>query len=70
MFRAMPAQLPKKFRIEATVGGRKRTLAEVADNHHRLVLLRWEPVPCAEVRLVLEEGWSERPMRVFDFEVR
>lgn len=70
MFRAMPAQLPKKFRIEATVGGRKRTLAEVADNHHRLVLLRWEPVPCTEVRLVLEEGWSERPMRVFDFEVR
>ena len=49
---------------------RERTLAEVADNHHRLVLLRWEPVPCTEVRLVLEEGWSERPMRVFDFEVR
>lgn len=70
MLRPMPAQLPKRFRIEATVNGKTRVLAEVAENRHRLVKLDWEPVKCTEVRLVLEEGWSDRPMRVFSYEVR
>jgi len=70
MFRPMPAQLPRRFRIEATVNGRKRLLAEVAENRHRLVSLHWKPVKCGEVRLLLEVGWSDRPMRVFSFEVR
>ena len=70
MYRPMPAQLPKRFRVEATVNGKTRVLAEVAENRHRLDKLDWEPVACTEVRLVLEEGWSDRLMRVFSYEVR
>ena len=69
VFRAMPAQLPRVFRIEAVVNGETRQLARVTENHHRLVKLAFEPVECTEVKLVLEEGWSDKPMRVFDFEV-
>ena len=65
----MPAQLPRVFRIEAVVNGETRQLARVTENHHRLVKLAFEPVECTEVKLVLEEGWSDKPMRVFDFEV-
>ena len=69
MLRTMPAQLPRVFRIEGVVDGKIRQLARVTENHHRFVKLAFEPVACSEVKLVLEEGWSDRPMRVFDFEV-
>ena len=69
MLRTMPAQLPRVFRIEGVVDGETRQLARVTENHHRFVKLAFEPVACSEVKLVLEEGWSDRPMRVFDFEV-
>ncbi len=66
MLRPMPAQLPRKFRIE----GDGKVLARVEENRHRLVHLAWTGVKCSEIKLVLEEGWSNRPMRVFSFEVR
>lgn len=70
VFRAMPAQLPRAFRLEGVVNGEPRLLVRVTENHHRLVKLAFEPAECTEVKLVLEEGWSDKPMRVFDFEVR
>ena len=68
--REMPAKLPRAFRVEADVDGKNVVLANVEENHHRLVQLAWKPVQASAVRLVLEKGWSAEPMRVFSFDVK
>ncbi len=68
-FQELPALLPRQFRVEIRRGADWKTVAEVTDNHHRLVKLCWPAETADEIRLTLVEAWGKGEGRLFSMDV-
>ncbi len=67
---AFAPSFTRDFTLEAKVKGEWIGLADVKDNHHRLVMPKFAPVKATAVRLVPKRTWGGESARLFSFEVR
>lgn len=62
----MPVELVKKVSVEAEIDGLWKELAEVDNNLHRLVRLKFSPVSTSKIRVNLKETYGASDVKLFE----
>ncbi len=62
----MPVELVKKVSVEAEINGSWKELAEVDNNLHRLVRLKFPSVSTSRIRVNLKETYGASDVKLFE----
>ena len=69
-WKEMPLMMPKKFRVEAEIGGNWQKLLLEEENLLRLYRKTFPSCQATAVRLIVEQTYGGMEARIFSFEVR
>jgi len=62
----VPPELVKKFTVEARIKGKWQKVTTVENNLSRLVKTKFDTVETTAIRLVLQESWGDKNVRLYE----